>query len=140
MVMGAIGWIVSGLIVGYIANTLVNKRGEGLAFDLLLGGVGAVIGGWIFNAAGTAGSTGINLWSAPVAVFGAVVLLAVWHAVRRSACHAVLDKNEQRLLRSWRREATADPRTWRKVDVRWDRRTRKSTISAACTVAVNNRH
>ena len=52
MVMGVIGWIVLGLIAGYIASTLVNKRGEGLAFDILLGIVGAVIGGWIFNAAG----------------------------------------------------------------------------------------
>jgi uncharacterized membrane protein YeaQ/YmgE (transglycosylase-associated protein family) len=49
MVMGVIGWIVLGLIAGYIASTLVNKRGEGLPFDILLGIVGAVIGGWIFR-------------------------------------------------------------------------------------------
>jgi uncharacterized membrane protein YeaQ/YmgE (transglycosylase-associated protein family) len=88
MVMGVIGWIVLGLIAGYIASTLVNKRGEGLPFDILLGIVGAVVGGWIFQAAGAAGVTGFNLWSLLVAVVGAVAFLVVWHAIRRSAAHA----------------------------------------------------
>jgi uncharacterized membrane protein YeaQ/YmgE (transglycosylase-associated protein family) len=88
MVMGVIGWIVLGLIAGYIASTLVNKRGEGLPFDILLGIVGAVVGGWIFQAAGSTGVTGFNLWSLLVAVVGAVVFLVVWHAIRRSAAHA----------------------------------------------------
>ena len=88
MVMGVLGWIVLGLIAGYIASTLVNKRGEGLAFDILLGIVGAVIGGWLFNAAGAAGVTGFNVWSLLVAVVGAVVLLVVWHTIRRSTSRA----------------------------------------------------
>ena len=88
MVMGVIGWIVLGLIAGYIASTLVNKRGEGLAFDILLGIVGAVIGGWIFNTIGSRGVTGFNLWSLLVAVIGAVVFLWIWHAIRSSARHA----------------------------------------------------
>jgi uncharacterized membrane protein YeaQ/YmgE (transglycosylase-associated protein family) len=88
MVIGVIGWIVLGLIAGYIASTLVNKRGKGLAFDILLGMVGAVIGGWIFNAAGATGVTGFNAWSLLVAVVGAVVVLVVWHAIRRSARRA----------------------------------------------------
>jgi uncharacterized membrane protein YeaQ/YmgE (transglycosylase-associated protein family) len=88
MVMGVIGWIVLGLIAGFIASKLVNKRGEGLSFDILLGIVGAVVGGWIFQAAGATGVTGFNLWSLLVAVVGAVVLLAVWHAIRRSAAPA----------------------------------------------------
>ena len=88
MVMGIIGWIVLGLITGNIASTLVNNRGEGLPFNILLGIVGAVIGGWIFNAAGSTGVTGFNVWSLLVAVVGAVVLLVVWHAIRRSARRA----------------------------------------------------
>ena len=87
MVMGVIGWIVLGFIAGFIASKLVNKRGEGLPFDILLGIVGAVIGGWLFNAAGTAGVTGFNVWSLMVAVVGAVILLVVWHAIRRSRSH-----------------------------------------------------
>ena len=88
MVMGVLAWIVLGLIAGFIASSLVNKRGEGLAFDILLGIVGAVIGGWLFNAVGATGVTGFNVWSLLVAVVGAVVLLVVWHAIRRSTSHA----------------------------------------------------
>jgi len=88
MVTGVISWIVLGLIAGYIASTLVNNRGEGLPMDIVLGIVGAVIGGWLFNTFGAAGVTGFNLWSVMVAVVGAVVLLWVWHAFRRSAWHA----------------------------------------------------
>jgi uncharacterized membrane protein YeaQ/YmgE (transglycosylase-associated protein family) len=86
--MGVLGWIVLGLIAGFIASKLVNKRGEGLPMDLVLGIGGAVIGGWLFNAAGAVGVTGFNVWSLLVAVVGAVVLLVVWHAIRRSTSHA----------------------------------------------------
>jgi uncharacterized membrane protein YeaQ/YmgE (transglycosylase-associated protein family) len=88
MVMGVIGWIVLGLIAGYIASMLVNKRGEGMPFDILLGIVGAVLGGLLFNAFGSSGVTGFNVWSLLVAVVGAVVFLGVWHAIRRSTWHA----------------------------------------------------
>jgi uncharacterized membrane protein YeaQ/YmgE (transglycosylase-associated protein family) len=88
MFMGVIGWIVLGLTAGYVASTLVKGRGEGLPVDIGLGIVGAVMGGWLFNAFGAAGVTGFNLWSLLVAVIGAVVLLWVWHAIRGSARHA----------------------------------------------------
>jgi len=86
--LGIIGWIVLGLIVGYIASTLMNKRREGVSSDILLGVVGAVMGGWVFNAAGVAGPTGFNTWSHLVAVIGAVLVLVVWHVIRGSARHA----------------------------------------------------
>jgi len=88
MIMGILGWIVLGLIAGYIASMLVNKGGEGLPMDIVLGIVGAVVGGWLFHAFGAAGVTGFNLWSLIVAVIGAVVVLVVWHAIRRQAWHA----------------------------------------------------
>lgn len=87
MVMGVLGWIVLGFLAGFIASKLVNNRDQGLAFNILLGIVGAVIGGWLFNAAGATGMTGFNVWSLLVAVLGAVALLVVWHAVRRSTSH-----------------------------------------------------
>ena len=88
MVMGVLGWIVLGFLAGFIASKLVNNRDQGLPLDILLGIVGAVIGGWLFNAAGATGVTGFNVWSLLVAVVGAVVLLVVWHAIRRSTSHA----------------------------------------------------
>jgi uncharacterized membrane protein YeaQ/YmgE (transglycosylase-associated protein family) len=64
----------------------VNKRGEGLFLDIALGVVGAVVGGYLFNAFGASGVTGLNIYSVFVAVVGAILVLAVYHAiVRRSS-------------------------------------------------------
>jgi uncharacterized membrane protein YeaQ/YmgE (transglycosylase-associated protein family) len=81
--MSFIGWIVLGLIAGFIASKIVNRQGEGCILDILLGVVGAVIGGWLFGFFGKQGVTGLNLWSLIVAVVGAVVFLVVYHTIRR---------------------------------------------------------
>jgi uncharacterized membrane protein YeaQ/YmgE (transglycosylase-associated protein family) len=81
--MSFLAWIVLGLLAGFIGSKLVNRRGEGLILDILLGIVGAIVGGWLFNTFGAAGVTGLNLYSLLVAVIGAVVLLMVYHAIRR---------------------------------------------------------
>jgi uncharacterized membrane protein YeaQ/YmgE (transglycosylase-associated protein family) len=85
--MSIIGWIVLGLIAGFIASKIVNRSGEGFIMDIVLGIVGAVVGGFIFNAFGAAGVTGFNLYSMIVAIIGAIVLLVIYHAIfaRRSA-------------------------------------------------------
>jgi uncharacterized membrane protein YeaQ/YmgE (transglycosylase-associated protein family) len=84
--MSFIAWIVLGLIAGFIASKLINKTGDGLVVDILLGIVGAVVGGWLFHAFGMAGVSGVNLYSLLVAVIGAVVFLVIYHAlVRRRA-------------------------------------------------------
>jgi uncharacterized membrane protein YeaQ/YmgE (transglycosylase-associated protein family) len=85
MLLGIIGWIVLGGIAGYIASISINKRGEGLVMDIALGILGALVGGWLFNAFGAAGVTGFNLWSLLVAVIGAMVVLMIYHAIRGSA-------------------------------------------------------
>jgi uncharacterized membrane protein YeaQ/YmgE (transglycosylase-associated protein family) len=79
-----IAWIVLGLIAGFIASKIVNKSGEGALLDILLGIVGAVVGGWLFNAFGMVGVSGLNLYSLLVAVIGAVVFLVIYHALRRA--------------------------------------------------------
>jgi uncharacterized membrane protein YeaQ/YmgE (transglycosylase-associated protein family) len=81
--MSFIAWIVLGLISGFIASKLVNKRGEGLFLDIILGIVGAFVGGWLFSTFGMSGVTGVNIYSMLVAVVGAVVVLVVYHALRR---------------------------------------------------------
>jgi uncharacterized membrane protein YeaQ/YmgE (transglycosylase-associated protein family) len=81
--MSFFAWIVLGLLAGFIGSKLVNRRGEGLVLDILLGIVGAIVGGWLFNTFGAAGVTGLNLYSLLVAVVGAVVVLVVYHAIRR---------------------------------------------------------
>lgn len=81
--MSIIAWIVLGLIAGFIASKIVNKSGEGLVLDIVLGVVGAVVGGWLFSAFGMSGVSGINIYSLLVAVVGAIVVLFVYHAITR---------------------------------------------------------
>ncbi len=79
--MSIIAWIILGLIAGFIGSKIVNKSGEGLLLDLVLGIVGAVVGGFIFNEFGAVGVTGLNIYSLIVAVVGAVVVLFIYHAI-----------------------------------------------------------
>jgi uncharacterized membrane protein YeaQ/YmgE (transglycosylase-associated protein family) len=79
--MSIIGWIVLGLIAGFIASKIVNKAGEGALLDIVLGVVGAVVGGWLFRMFGMRGVTGFNLYSMLVAVLGAVVVLVLYHFI-----------------------------------------------------------
>ena len=79
--MSFIGWIILGLISGFIASKIVNKTGEGLFMDIVLGIVGAIVGGFLFSAVGIGGVTGLNLYSMVVAVIGAIVVLVVYHFV-----------------------------------------------------------
>jgi uncharacterized membrane protein YeaQ/YmgE (transglycosylase-associated protein family) len=77
--MSFIAWVVLGLIAGFIASKIVNKSGEGVILDIVLGVVGAVVGGWLFNAFGMPGVTGFNVYSMVVAVLGAIVFLVLYH-------------------------------------------------------------
>jgi uncharacterized membrane protein YeaQ/YmgE (transglycosylase-associated protein family) len=81
--MSFFAWIVLGLIAGFIGSKLVNKTGEGLIRDVLLGIVGAIVGGFLFRLFGASGVTGLNLYSLFVAVVGAVIFLVVYHAIFR---------------------------------------------------------
>ena len=83
--MPILAWIVLGLIAGFVGSKIVNKSGEGFILDIILGIVGAVVGGYIFRFFGASGVTGLNIYSLIVAVIGAVVLLVIYHAVKRAA-------------------------------------------------------
>jgi uncharacterized membrane protein YeaQ/YmgE (transglycosylase-associated protein family) len=83
--MSYLAWIVLGLIAGFIGSKIVNRTGEGLIMDIVLGIIGAVVGGWLAGFMGWAGVSGLNLYSIAIAVGGAVVVLLVYHAIRRAA-------------------------------------------------------
>jgi uncharacterized membrane protein YeaQ/YmgE (transglycosylase-associated protein family) len=83
--MSFFAWIILGLIAGFLGSKIVNKTGEGLILDIILGIVGAFVGGWLFSMFGAGGVTGLNLYSLAVAVVGAIVVLVVYHAIRRAA-------------------------------------------------------
>jgi uncharacterized membrane protein YeaQ/YmgE (transglycosylase-associated protein family) len=79
--MSILAWIVLGLVAGFIASKIVNKSGDGLLLDIVLGVVGSVVGGWLFSVFGMAGVSGLNIYSVVVAVIGAVVVLFAYHAI-----------------------------------------------------------
>ena len=100
--MGIISWIVLGLIAGFIASKLVNRTGSGMIMDIVLGVVGAIVGGFISSQLGYGDVTGLNLYSIVIAVIGAVVVLVVYRAVaaeadfRRSSALALRSAKRQR--------------------------------------------
>jgi uncharacterized membrane protein YeaQ/YmgE (transglycosylase-associated protein family) len=83
--MSIVAWIVLGLVAGFIASKIVDGNGQGALIDILLGIVGSVVGGWLFNTFGMPGVVGFNVYSLLVAVIGASVVLALYHLVTRSS-------------------------------------------------------
>ena len=81
--MSFIAWIILGLVAGFIGSKIVNKSGDGVFLDILLGIVGSVVGGFVFRFFGANGVTGLNLYSLVVAVVGSVLFLVVYHALFR---------------------------------------------------------
>jgi uncharacterized membrane protein YeaQ/YmgE (transglycosylase-associated protein family) len=79
--MSLLGWIVLGLIAGWIGSNIVDNGGKGPLLDMVLGIVGALVGGSIFDALGAVPVTGFNLYSLFVAVIGSVVVLVLYHAL-----------------------------------------------------------
>jgi len=79
--MSILGWIALGLVSGFIASKIVNRQGEGILLDIVLGIVGAVVGGYLFAVFGAQGVSGVNIYSMFVAVIGAIVVLVIYHSL-----------------------------------------------------------
>ena len=81
-------WIVVGGLAGWVASKIVGTdKSQGLIGNIVVGIVGALVGGFLVGLLGGAGFTGLNLWSFLVALLGAVILLFLWKAItgRRAA-------------------------------------------------------
>jgi uncharacterized membrane protein YeaQ/YmgE (transglycosylase-associated protein family) len=79
--MSLVGWIIFGLITGFVGSRVVNRRGEGCLLNIVLGIVGACVGGFIFTSIGGRGITGFDIYSMFVAIIGAIVVLLLFHAL-----------------------------------------------------------
>ena len=87
--MTILAWIVVGIIAGYLAKRVMPGEGPGgFLGDLVVGVIGAVVGGWIFNYFGQTGATGLNLSSILVAFVGAVVFLWILRLLTRGRARA----------------------------------------------------
>ena len=76
-------WIGIGLVIGFIGSRILNKTGSGLMRDVLLGIVGALVGGFLSNLLGMSNPSRVDSYSLLVAVVGAVVFMIVYHALFR---------------------------------------------------------
>ena len=77
-----IEWLILGLAAGFIGSKIVNKTGEGVLMDTLIGVVGAVVGGWVVGFLHWGPATGLNIYSLVVAVVGSIICLLIYRAVR----------------------------------------------------------
>ena len=83
--MGIILWIILGAVAGWIASVIMQTdSSQGFLEDLLLGVVGAVVGGFLFGLLGQSGVTGFNIYSLIVAVVGASVLIYLGRLIRHA--------------------------------------------------------
>ncbi len=85
MLVNLILWIILGAIAGWIASMIMRRDAQmGAMENIIVGIVGALLGGFLFNLLGLPGETGFNLWTLLVAVLGAVVLLFLIGVFRRA--------------------------------------------------------
>ena len=83
--MGIIAWIIVGLIAGALAKLILpGDDPGGIIVTILIGIVGAFLGGFVFNLFGGAGVSGFNIWSILVATVGAIILLLIYRMVAGS--------------------------------------------------------
>lgn len=80
--MSILAWLLLGLISGFIGSRIVNSQGAGVLTHIVVGIVGAVIGGQLFTSFGSHGVTGFNVWSIAVAAVGSIVLLSLLNLIR----------------------------------------------------------
>jgi uncharacterized membrane protein YeaQ/YmgE (transglycosylase-associated protein family) len=82
--MGIILWIIFGGLVGWIASIIMRTNAQqGIMLNIIVGVIGAVLGGWLLTFFGQNGVTGFNFYSFIVAIFGAVILISVVKLLRR---------------------------------------------------------
>ena len=91
--MSILAWIFLGLVSGFLASKIVNKQGEGFVLDVVLGVVGAIIGGFLFTKMGAAGVSGFNLYSMFVAVIGSIIVLVAYHALFAAPHRGLIRRN-----------------------------------------------
>ncbi len=83
--MGIILWIIFGGLVGWIASLIMKTDAQqGALMNIIVGIIGALIGGFVMNFLGNSGVTGFNLYSLLVALLGSVILIALVRALRSS--------------------------------------------------------
>lgn len=80
--MGIIAWLILGAVAGWLASLIMKTDAEqGALANIVVGIIGAVVGGFVFGLFGESSVSGLNLYSLLVATVGAVISLAVYKAL-----------------------------------------------------------
>jgi uncharacterized membrane protein YeaQ/YmgE (transglycosylase-associated protein family) len=82
--MAQLAWIVLGLMAGFVASKIVKSHGSGIVLDLVLGVVGALVGGYVFSRFRPSLTHDLNIYGALAALTGAALVLFINHRVRRA--------------------------------------------------------
>ena len=83
--MNIILWLIFGAVAGWIASMIMKTdASQGTMMDIIMGIVGAFVGGFLFETFGQSGVTGFNIYSMIVAVVGACIVIAIGRAMRRA--------------------------------------------------------
>jgi uncharacterized membrane protein YeaQ/YmgE (transglycosylase-associated protein family) len=85
MFLGILGWVVVGLIVGFVASRVVDQRGDDPRFGIALSVGTALIAGWLFSVISGSTVSLLNVWALVTTAIAAVVVMTVWHIVRHRA-------------------------------------------------------
>jgi uncharacterized membrane protein YeaQ/YmgE (transglycosylase-associated protein family) len=85
MLMGIIGWILTGLIVGFIASKVADLKGDDPRLGIAVGAIGGVLGGWMYSLFSGSEVTAFNFWSIFFAAIAAVAAMLIWHIIRGRA-------------------------------------------------------
>lgn len=89
MIMGLIGWVVIGLLIGFVVSKTLDLRGDDPRLGIAIATAGAIVAATLYTVISGAGVSALNLWSMFWAAIGAGSALAVWHGVRsRYVSHA----------------------------------------------------
>jgi uncharacterized membrane protein YeaQ/YmgE (transglycosylase-associated protein family) len=81
--MGIIVWLIFGGLVGWVASLIMGTDSQqGIILNIVVGIIGAFIGGWLANSFGDAGVTGFNLYSFVIATIGAIILIGLVKLLR----------------------------------------------------------
>lgn len=87
MFLGILGWILCGVILGFVATKLVNLHGDDPLIDVALGAAGALIGGGLYSLISGSKVSAFNILSLICAVVATLVALAIWHFIRSRGKH-----------------------------------------------------
>ncbi len=97
IIVGIFGWIVAGLIVGFIVSKIVNLRGDDPKLGIAVAAIAGVLGGIVYTIRSGAGVVGFNVWCMLTVAICALVAVIIWHLVRSRS----VSRDQQSVRRSY---------------------------------------